>query len=570
MTRLCIGRLIQVARSRCARATRRAIRAGQAWLVLAALLAPVATGAGAAEFAAELRARVLLGQGASGADTSSDDFVVTNFYATRELRPLWVDGTGLTARGRSLAELIAQADLDGLDPADYDSVRINALLGASSPGDLAELELRLSLALVRLASDLDAGRIEPNRADPEVHVYPRRPHSGVLLQAAASASNMAEFLDRYRPRGEDYRRLKAALAAYRAMAEAGGWQPVPDGPTLRPGTIDPRIRAVRQRLIAGDEMAASEDRSAAGGNADLFDAALEAAIRRFQQRHGHDVDGAIGARAIVAFNLPVERRIEQIRVNLERRRWVADDLGDRYIVVNPPDFHLKLFKGGEVAFDTRVVVGTSVNRTPVFTASMTHITLNPNWNVPLDIARKEILPKVKQDPGYLAQHNYVLLGGSAGESSLIDPTQVDWTRLSTNYFPYRIRQQPGANNALGRIKFVLPNKFDVYLHDTPMRGLFARARRAFSHGCIRVKDPERLADVILEDQPNWTPANLRSSIDSGRTMGIAIARPIPVHITYVTAWVEADGVVQFRDDIYGRDKAVAAALAKPKKLLKSQ
>ncbi len=528
---------------------------------LALLLALLTAPAAAEDFARELSAQFATGATAEATDDGALRLAAaTRLYRARSMAPLWVTGDGAGARAAELAALLAAAEADALDPDDYGAAAVDALLGATRSDLLAELELRLSLGLMRLARDLGEGRVEPHVSDP--NLYPMRDEIDPfeVLQSAAKASDLSAFVDGYRPQTPRYDRLKAALAHYRSLAAAGGWPSIAPGPALKPGMTDPRVAALRARLRLWGDLHEADDLSLAGGAADTYDDALAAAVRRMQHRHGLEEDGIVGAKTLGALNVPVETRVEQLVLNLERRRWMPDDLGKRYVFVNLADFYLKLIDEPETVFATRVIVGKPYHMSPVFSKNMTYIEVNPYWNVPHSIASKELLPKIKQDVGYLASNHFVVLSDWSGGAQVIDPATVDWSKLNRRNFRFKIRQQPGDDNALGRIKFMLPNRFNVYLHDTPAKGLFRKAERGFSHGCIRVENPMLLADLALRGLPEWTPERIAATVESGKRTIITLAEPLPVHVSYLTAWVNKDGSVHFRKDIYGRDAKLAESL----------
>jgi len=301
----------------------------------------------------------------------------------------------------------------------------------------------------------------------------------------------------------------------------------------------------------------------AGADPAQFDPALVDAVKAFQARHGLEQDGLIGQNTLAELNVPAQERVRQILLNLERRRWMADNPGERYVFVNLADFELKVVDGPRTVFDTRVVVGAPYHRTPVFSGEMTYLELNPYWNVPPSIARKELLPKIKADPGYLAANNFELLSDWSESARVLDPHTIDWSAVTPERFTYKLRQGPGPGNALGFVKFMFPNQFNIYLHDTPARGLFARDVRDFSHGCIRVQDPETFGSFVLDRQPGWSLDAINAAIATGKRQIVSLEQPLPVHIAYLTAWVNKDGSVNFRRDVYGRDAILAAALLGP-------
>lgn len=486
--------------------------------------------------------------------------IVEGIYRDRDMRPFWIDETGIRPQARQLSRLLLQADLDALDPNDYGAGEVSTMIAGNVPEDLAELEVRLSLGLAQFVSDLGQGRTTPHVADPELFLFRDEVDKAAILSAAGTSDDLAGFIDRFRPQSPRYQRLRAALADYRAMAELGGWPPIPDGPALKPGMTDPRVALVRTRLSLWGDLPADADSAEAESDPDFYDDALAVAVERMQHRHGLEQDGVVGRNTLAAFNVSVEDRIDQLVVNLERRRWMPDDLGERYIYVNLADFNLKLVDGGQTIHETRVVVGRPYHRTPVFSHEMTYVVVNPFWHVPPSIARNELLPKIREDAGYLAANDFTLLSDWSANAVEVDPHSVDWSTVEPSDFGYKIRQGPGDSNALGRLKFMFPNHFNIYMHDTPSRSLFARAQRSFSHGCIRVMEPERLAEIVLSGSPGWSLERINDIIDGGSRTVASLPEPLPVHLSYQTAWVNKDGSAHFRTDIYDRDMELAEAL----------
>ena len=523
------------------------------------LLLPGAASAAALQeaLAAQLRA----GVGTAATDDEIETLtVLERFYQERALEPLWVQESGAAPRARELTELLAAADLDALDPRDYGAGPIAALLGAAAPADLAELEVRLTLGLIRFVADLGQGRTTPHVADPELFVFREEVRKETVLAQVALAQDLTLFVDSYRPQTPRYDRQKVALAEYRALATQGGWQPLPEGPTLKPGMTDPRIGLLRDRLRLWGDLKAADDAAVAGGDPDFYDDALVDAVKWMQYRHGLTQDGAVGKKTLAALNVSIETRLEQMVLNLERRRWMPDDLGRRHIFVNLADQLLKLVDGEKTLLDMPVVVGKPYHSTPVFSHEMTYLVMNPYWNVPPSIARKELLPKIKDDVSYLASNNFTLFSDWSSGASVVDPHTVDWAGVNRNNFPYKLRQGSGDGNALGRVKFMFPNRFNIYLHDTPAKTLFGKDQRTFSHGCIRVSDPPGLAEAVLASTGGWSLDRINSTIDSGERRIVTLKDPLPVHIGYLTSWVNKDGSVHFRTDVYGRDAKLAEAL----------
>ncbi|MGH6801771.1 MAG: L,D-transpeptidase family protein, partial [Methyloceanibacter sp.] len=442
----------------------------------------------------------------------------------------------------------------GLDPNDYSIEEIEERISSTDPEQLAELDLLISDVFADYGRDLAKGRIDPASTSSEIHVKPKGPGPLSLIDGAEDADDIEPYLATLAPSAWEYAALKDGLSRYRAIAAAGGWPGLPEGPTLKPGMNDPRVPILRKRLFVTGEF-----KGAADDVAVLYDEPLAEAVKAFQVRHGLNGDGAIGPGTFAALNVPVEDRVAQLVINLERRRWIEDDLGEVYVFVNLADAYLRVVhKNGsadETVHEARLVVGEPTKRTPVFTENMSFIVFNPYWEVPPSIANNEYLPKLRQDAGYLARQDIRILNAS-GE---VNPWSVDWSSISR--MPYRLRQDSGEGNALGRIKFMFPNPYNIYIHDTPSKRLFEKEKRFFSHGCMRVQHPAQLAEVLLRGQ-GWSAAKIESQIASGEQRIVNLATKVPVHVTYLTAWVDKVGAVQFRPDVYGRDKPLIEALVK--------
>lgn len=360
------------------------------------------------------------------------------------------------------------------------------------------------------------------------------------------AATVATAQDAPADRVYGYLALRGAGERYRAIASHGGWPRMSGGPRLEPGTRDRRIMTLRRRL-------ALEGYSVEDGRSDpqLYDAALAAAVRRFQELHGLGADAVIGPATLAALNVSAAVRVRQIARNLERRRSLPDSLGDRYILVNSPAFTLDVIEGSHSVLPLRIIVGRPDWPTPMVSSRITELIFRPQWRVPRSIARREILPRVRRDSLYLARTGMRVQGDSAEGGGDIDPRSIDWAAVSDSGLPYRFIQEPGPDNPLGGVKFVLWTPFDVYLHDTPARGLFNRRIRAFSHGCVRVEHADRLAAYLL---PEWPADSIEAAMTAGQPRRVSLGSPIPVHLVYWTAWVEDGGMVAFHPDVYHRDE----------------
>jgi murein L,D-transpeptidase YcbB/YkuD len=363
------------------------------------------------------------------------------------------------------------------------------------------------------------------------------------LGEAREGRKLAELLDALPPPHAGYARLCDALKGLREVEAAGGWLAIPDGPKLALGSRGPRVALLRQRL--------------AEPSGDLFDESLADALRRSQEQHGIEPDGKLGAVTLAELNVPVERRIGQVELNLERWRWIPRTLGDPHIFVNIPGFDLDLVHGGVSAWRTRIVVGKAFTPTPVFSDRIVAVVVNPPWNVPKSIAVGEYLDELRKDPLALQRRGLRLLQGSEENVVEIDPATVNWHKLSDGDFPYRLRQDPGPDNALGRVKFQLTNDFHVYLHDTPARSLFGHLDRDLSHGCIRVESPLDLARQLLDETSQKL---LREALGQPEEQHLSVRPPVPIHILYLTAWIDDAGVLHFSSDVYEFDGPQRSAL----------
>jgi len=332
---------------------------------------------------------------------------------------------------------------------------------------------------------------------------------------------------------------------------------IPDG-FLRLGDRGGPVAALRERLRLEDDLGPAD-----AADADLFDEPLEHAVTKFQRRHGLTADGVVSPATRAELNVRVERRVEQLELNLERWRWLPKDLGRRHIIVNIAAYELEVVEDEMVVLAMRVVVGRPFNRTPVLSDTMRYIVLNPYWHVPQSIAAAELLPKVRRDPTYLARYKVRVFPNSGPDAPEVDPTMVDWSAVTPSHFAFRLRQDPGPLNALGRVKFMFLNKFNVYLHDTPARPLFEESQRDFSHGCIRIQQPIELAAYLLRQDPRWSRDALVRALGDAVDQSVPLPEPMPIHLLYWTAWADGDGTIEFRRDIHGRDAPLLTALRAP-------
>lgn len=511
----------------------------------------VLAGIAAASAAAALSPDTLREQLARGSASPAAD-AIRAFYARRDHRPLWYSDERPSRLAVAVLAALARADEQGLNPAVYGMPQLEQRVRGAAGAAQAEAELALTRAYLDFAADISSGVIDHPRQVGRMFRDAKRTPPQQLLDGIAAAPDAAKYLAALPPDTRRYDALKSALARYRRIEANGGWGRIAPGPALKPGMRGARVAEVRRRLLVTGELSAL-------GDAEAYDGILAAAVKAFQHRHGLAEDGNAGLDTLAAMNVPVATRIEQILINLERRRWLAGHLGPRYIYINIADNDLKVVENDHTIHVARIIVGQPYQQTPVFSATMTQIEINPYWNVPRSIAINEMLPIIRRNPGYLTANGYTLLTRSGDNTSAVNPRSVDWSAVGRGNFPYHIRQFPGANNALGSLLFRLPNPHNVYLHDTPAKRLFDRDARFFSHGCMRVDDPMKLALLLLGGQEGWTEARINAVIATRALRVVPLQRPIPVHVTYLTAWAERDGTVHFRRDAYNRDGAVIVA-----------
>jgi L,D-transpeptidase YcbB len=487
------------------------------------------------------------------------------FYRGRDFEPAWVSQAGPRPVADSLIRAVEGAALEGLESSHYHLARIRDIHAEAQrafragrlldPSLLADLDLLLTDAFLVYASHLANGRVDPVAIHPEWSANRRSVDLVAELDMALATGEVGGRLQGLMPAQPGYERLRRALADHRRIAEEGGWPALP-GRTLAPGMRDPAVALLRQRLrMTGDLRGPSR-----GAREEVYDREVEEAVRRFQARHALAEDGVVRLETSGYLNIPVEDRIRQIERNLERWRWLPRDLGERHILVNIAGFEMHVMEGDSSIFHSRVLVGQRYRKTPVFSDRMTFLVLNPTWTIPPGILEQDKLPLIRRDVGYLARNNIRVL---TANGSPVDPSTIDFNRI-TGATGYRFRMDPGPENPLGRVKFMFPNQYHVYLHDTPDHDDFDLNWGAVSSGCIRVERSMDLAELLLADSPGWTRERIATRAASGPSeQTILLRQPLPIHILYWTAWVEPDGTVHFRPDIYDRDDPLDEALRQP-------
>ena len=478
---------------------------------------------------------------------TASDFIA-ELYTLRNHYPLWRD----RERRVDLMNEVSDARRHGFRPEDFSQIALLALESAADrgiPAAQAKFDIAATEVAARLLHHVYLGKVDPLSLDPswsfERAFVPGNP--AAMVNQYLEVATLGALVDDIEIGHPAYMRLQTALERYNSIEARGGWPVVPDGMTLRLGDTDDRIPILRRRLATTGDFTGVPD------NGFEFDASLLAAVRIFQARHGLDADGIVGPKTYRALNRSVAERIDQLRASLERARWLFRDIGDDYVFVNIGGPDTRLFLDGNLVWTARSIVGQAYRQTPVFRDDIEYIEFNPTWTVPRSIFLKDKLPLIRRDPSYLVRGNYTVLDTTGQQ---VNPWSVNWSGVPR----VTLRQEPGPQNALGQVKFMFPNAYSVYLHDTDDRTLFDRAERNLSSGCVRIENPFELVDLLMRTDPGWSASRRQDILASGRTTRVRLPNPVPVLLTYFTAWMDEAGSVQFREDLYGRDGPLLAAL----------
>lgn len=471
--------------------------------------------------------------------------LLPEFYFENQFQRVWTRPLQASFLG-----LVRRAYEHGLNPADYHFSAISTLHADAVESQSTDAEILFTDAFLLYASHFLNGKLNPEEVEGEWQAVRREGNAKYFLKKCLASGNIEVHFKELEPENVSYHGLLEALKKYREIQNNGGWDLLEAGETLKPQMAGARVTALKHRLSIEGYFLMEGDPN------DMYTQDLSEAVREFQKHHGLEVDGNVGKQTLASLNIPVSSKIAQIRANMERLRWISQDMGAHYVFVNIADFTMKVYRGDTLSYQQNVVVGKPFRKTPVFSDLMTYFVLNPYWTVPPTILFNDVLPEVKKDINYLKVKNMKVLKGS----EVVDPQTIDWSKLSRSNFPYTIRQDPGPTNALGAVKFMFPNKYNIYIHDTPSKELFNRPDRAFSSGCIRLNKPMGFVDYLITDIPDWNSEKVDNTLKTGKDKTVMLKRPINVHILYLTAWADDSGV-QFRNDVYQRDAAVIEALA---------
>ena len=478
---------------------------------------------------------------------------VSHFFQGRNFQPAWDN-----ARARAIVVAIRGIEQDGLSPRDYHLAPLEAALSSidtATPTARVDLEILLTDAVAALIDHVRFGKVRPVTLDRRWNVDPRAgtPPLETFVAEVAAAPSVNEGIDALKPSHFIYRGLKDQLAARRLDVARGGWPALPAGPTLKPGTTDARVTVLRRRLAASGDLASPE-------GSQEYDDALVESVKRFQERHRLTADGVIGPATLAAMNVSAGARVDQVRVNLERARWVVGGLSDSFVLVNLPAFKTYLIRDRKNVWETRAQVGRAGRQTPSFRADMQYLVFNPDWTVPPTIASQDVIAPMRRGDNAIARKRLMIFDR---QGRRVSPDAIDWASASRRNFPYTLRQAPGPDNALGRVKFIFPNEHSIFLHDTPSRELFSADERMFSSGCIRVENPLDFAAKLLEGEEGWDAESIQQAVASGKTETVFLKTPLPVLIVYWTVSVGAAGESRYARDVYSLDGRLRRALDAP-------
>jgi murein L,D-transpeptidase YcbB/YkuD len=482
----------------------------------------------------------------------------TQFYTNHKYLPVWTAVGRIKPEADSLLTLLRHSYQDGLNPFDYHTKELKEMekqineglqsTNSVDPGLLADFEVTMSDAYLLYVRHMELGRVGPLVSYPDWQVSRRSLNILDFYNQAIAQNNLVTSLGKLTPTYSGYADLKAQLAKYQQIASDGGWQTIPAGKDLKAGSVDSRVEILQKRLAATEDYKLDDtDEQAA-----KYDDDTTKAVKQFQRNNGLKASGVVDKTTLQSLNVSVEMRIKQIQLNMDRMRWLPNNMGNKYLMVNIPNYSLVIVNAQQIDLAMPVIVGGGGNnKTCVVNSKITTLELNPFWGIPNRIATKEYLSKIQKDPSYLEQHNIRVFNPQNNQE--IDPTGIDWQRVTQANFSYFLRQDPGKKNALGKLKFLFPNDCGIYLHDTSNPNLFGKKARSLSHGCVRVSQPLNLADYLISSTPNWDDDKLESAINTGKHRWLKLADPLEIHIVYQTAWVESNGQLQFRNDIYKAD-----------------
>jgi len=484
---------------------------------------------------------------------------IFDYYNSRYYKPIWIEDGQLKTKHKKLIDEIERSYEEGLNPRDYHLEILEGLIKSSSASENntsqnALLDIYLTDAFLKLASDYITGKLNSQFISSYDNISEDIQDDKINLDGIFSkldnSNNLSQVLKSYLPISKEYLKLKEKLYLYRDSGRIKKWKQLKKGELLAIKASGSRVKELIDNLNARRYLSKDEI-----GRNDYFDSRVKNAVIEFQTDNGLKADGIVGDKTVSELNIPLNKRIEQIILNLERWRWLPKSIGDRYIYVNIADYRLDVFEDDSLIMSMKTIVGRSQRSTPVFSDQIEYLVFNPYWYVPKKIALEDKLHLIKEDPAYIEENNYELLQYSdENRLTAVDHNDINWAGINEDNFNYILRQKPGKENALGRVKFMFPNKFSVYLHDTPSKYLFSENQREFSSGCIRIEKPFELAKYLLKDNKDFESAKIDEILLEQKNELIYLKRKMPIYIQYITAWVDESDDLNFRRDIYNRDK----------------
>ncbi|WP_191906884.1 L,D-transpeptidase family protein [Adhaeribacter soli] len=487
--------------------------------------------------------------------------LVRLFYRDRGFKLAWFKNGELVPQANKFKEVISKADQEGLNPDNYKLKNFDQMYKAYvETKDEAtqtklqqELDIALTASYFHYGTDFYKGMVNPRKVSSiDWKVKKNKIKLNKALQTILKERESKYPYYEFAPLHPEYDRLRTALKKYRDLQQFGEWPKVEEVKKLKPNDVSPQVAVLRKRLLM--EYEPQKAKTLNGQNDTLYDANLEVLVKKFQELNGLKADGVIGPATVKLLNIPLDDRIDQLIINMERWRWIPKKFEDKYIFVNIPRYTMHVIENGKEVLTMKVIVGKSMHSTPVFSDKLEYVVFSPYWNVPNSIVENEIKPNMLKNPNFLASQNMEIVSGQGKNVKQVSPSSIDWNSVTAKNFKLLIRQKPGPKNALGPVKFLFPNEYNVYLHGTPFENLFNQDQRGFSHGCIRLEDPASLAEYLLKDRPEWDPEAIQQAMATGEEQWVTLKAKVPVYIVYFTSWVDNTGNVHFYQDLYNHDE----------------
>jgi murein L,D-transpeptidase YcbB/YkuD len=487
--------------------------------------------------------------------------LVRVFYRDRGWKLGWFKNGAIVPQANKFLEVISHAKEEGLDPLDYrvkDFEQMFKDYGKAKDKTTREnlqkeIDIALTASYFNYGSDFYRGLINPRKNENiSWKVKKNKIKLNKALQTILKERESKYPYYEFEPLHEEYNKLRAALKKYRALQEKGAWPQIGEVKKLKLGDNSAEVANIRKRLLMEYEPGKANTLQAKADT--VFDESLDLLVKKYQELNGLKKDGIVGGETLKQMNVPLEARIDQLIINMERWRWIPKKFEDKYIFVNIPEYTMRVVENKKDVLSMRVIVGKTLNSTPIFSDKLEYVVFSPYWNVPNNIVEKEIKPNMLRNPNFLESQDMEILSGQGKNTRVVSASSIDWKNVTAKNFKLLIRQRPGPKNSLGLVKFLFPNEFNVYLHDTPFDKLFSQDQRGFSHGCVRLEEPAKLASYLLQKQKEWTPEKIEEAMHAKNEQWVVLKEKVPVYIVYFTSWVDDNGDVHFLHDLYGHDE----------------